>query len=286
MFLIINDYLHHKNREGLEAMLRHLNMEFTYGTQEDISNDKYKIIYSPANPVDIHKYPEKIYIFGPHFCVLPSDNDKISRIDYNQKNVIFLCLSKWNYDVYNSYNLKINMISIPFPVNTEKFNEVEQIDKKEVLLYFKGRHPNDYQILIDKIKKKAITNIKIFSYTHKYEENDFIDHIQKSKFAIVVDAHESQGFAIQEMLSSNLPLFVWNVTRLNQEYGFNYPPFPATSIPYWDERCGEFFNEIHEFDDKFDLFLNKLDTYKPREYVMENLSVKICSERFRKLFDI
>jgi len=44
MFLIINDFLHHKNREGLEAMLRYLNIDFDYGNETDIGNDKYKII--------------------------------------------------------------------------------------------------------------------------------------------------------------------------------------------------------------------------------------------------
>ena len=102
MFLIINNFLHHKNREGLEAMLTYLNIDFTYGSELDVSNDKYKIIYSPANPIDIHKYPNKFYIFGPHFCVLPSDNNKFDSINNNQKNLVFLLLSKWCYDIFNS----------------------------------------------------------------------------------------------------------------------------------------------------------------------------------------
>ena len=286
MFLIINNYIHHKNREGLEALLTYLNINFTYGSEADVSNDKYKIIYSAANPIDIHKYPNKFYIFGPHFCVLPSDNNKIDSINFNQHNLVFIILSKWCYDIYKSYDLKINLLPIPFPVNTIKFNEVEGLERSEVLIYFKGRSPDDFQFLMEKIKNKGITNYRIFSYSHRYDENDFIQHIQKSKYGIVLDAHESQGFAIEEMMSCNLPLFVWSVTTFNQEYGCNYPPYPATTIPYWDERCGEYFHESHEFDDKFELFLSKLDIYKPRDYVIENLSVKVCAERFKKLFDI
>ena len=67
---------------------------------------------------------------------------------------------------------------------------------------------------------------------------------------------------------------------MNQEYGQKYIDFPATCIPYWDNRCGEYFYNINEFQEKFTIFLNKLDSYKPREYIFENLSMDICEKKF------
>jgi len=104
--------------------------------------------------------------------------------------------------------------------------------------------------------------------------------LQNSKFGIWLGRHESQGFALEEALSCNVPLLVWNVTSMNQEYGLNYPDIKATTIPYWDERCGEYFYDFEELDNTFNLFISKLDTYKPREYVLENLSVEVCQEKF------
>ena len=52
---------------------------------------------------------------------------------------------------------------------------------------------------------------------------------------MILDAHESQGFAIQEALFA-IP-FVWNVSSMSQEEGARYQPIPATSIPYWDNSC-------------------------------------------------
>ena len=67
---------------------------------------------------------------------------------------------------------------------------------------------------------------------------------------------------------------------MNQEYGSRYDDIPATTIPYWDERCGAYFHKDDEFEDKFNLFLSKLADYKPREYIMEQLSFDKCEERF------
>ena len=140
--------------------------------------------------------------------------------------------------------------------------------------------------IINELNNRNIINFRIFSYEHKYDELDFIRHIQISKYGIVIDAHETQGFAIEEMLSCNLPLLVWNVKSLNQEINNNnYPDFPATSIPYWDDRCGEVFYDSTEFEMKFKLFIDNLEKYKPREFIKDNLSIEICAEKLVKLIN-
>ena len=106
---------------------------------------------------------------------------------------------------------------------------------------------------------------------------------------IVLGRHESQGFAIEEALSCNVPLLVWSVTLRKKEYPYRneYQNIKSnvTTIPYWDERCGEFFLEKEELEETFNKFINKLNTYKPRDYILENLSVKKCSENFEELIN-
>jgi glycosyltransferase involved in cell wall biosynthesis len=123
-------------------------------------------------------------------------------------------------------------------------------------------------------------NYRIFGYIQRYNEKDYIEYLQKSKFGIWVGAHESQGFALQEALSCNVPLLVWNIKSMNQEYGSNYNDIPATSIPYWDERCGDVFYNENEMEDTFKRFNSRLYNYKPREFILENLSMEVCEIKF------
>ena len=67
---------------------------------------------------------------------------------------------------------------------------------------------------------------------------------------------------------------------MNQEYNLNYPDIPATTIPYWDDRCGEYFTDIQELPDVYNKFISKLNDYKPREFILEKLSMEKCEKIF------
>ena len=71
MNLLIVDSFHHKNQIGLNMIIKELNINYKYGTMNDIAD--YDLIYSPNNPIDTSKYPNKKFIFGPHFSVFPDN---------------------------------------------------------------------------------------------------------------------------------------------------------------------------------------------------------------------
>jgi len=280
-FLVLSSNFHFKNKIGLINILNYLQWQYHFGNINDINN--YDIIYSPDKPVDVSKYPTKIFIFGPQFSVFP--DNKINLINNNYNNSIYIQPSKWAADVW--INMGINNIPIlpfPFPVDTYKFNIKENVPRDKVFIYFKHRNPQDLQLLELFVKKQNIT-YRIFNYDNKYQEEDYLNYLQHSKFGIILDAHESQGFAIEEALSCNVPLLVWNTRTMNQEYRSSYTSIPCTTIPYWDERCGEYFYDINELDNKYNTFINDLNKYEPRQFILENLSSNKCGEKLVNLIN-
>ena len=279
ILLYKNENAHHKNKNALQKYknIQFINVE-SLDNITDISD--YDCVLSLCYPIDISKYPNTLFIFGPHFSVFP--DEKINSIKH--KNSIYIQPSDWVRDLWincdngNMCNgLKIK--SLPFGVETEKFKELKPLqERNKVFLYYKHREQSELNFLTHFLDSKKII-YKIFSYDWRYSEEEYLQYLQESKYAIILDAHESQGFATQEALSCNVPLFVWNVNSFSQEVGTNYPDFPATSIPYWDERCGEFFYNTEEIEKKFELFLSKLETYQPRNYILENLSMEVCEKR-------
>ena len=72
---------------------------------------------------------------------------------------------------------------------------------------------------------------------------------------------------------------------MSQEYNSTYTDYPFTTISYWHERCGEDFYESTEFENTYNKFINKLEKYKPREYILENLTDEKCSKNFINLIE-
>jgi hypothetical protein len=293
MLLIINNWIHHKNKEGLEKICKYINLDFIYGSMDDLEKDvkrKFKIIYNSAVAIDIDKYDKRDgirnWIFGPHFSVFP--DSKLDLINKQQSNLFYIMPSQWCIDIWkNHFNVKINMKSITFPVDTDKFNQKYDINDKNrniVIIYYKRRNPKELDILLELCYNNNL-NVKIFDYVYGYDEKNFINNLHICKYAFILDAGESQGFAIEEMMASNIPLLVWNIRNLSQEYGENsYDPYESTSIPYWDDRCGEVFYEENELLSTYQLFIKKMEEgkYKPRDYIIENLSIEKCALRFKE----
>ena len=107
------------------------------------------------------------------------------------------------------------------------------------------------------------TLIKYGSYL--LEDKEFINILNNTKYAIWLSAHETINIHLLETLSCNIPIFVWDVTKMSQE--LNYPYIyekiknKVTSIPYWDSRCGTVILKKEELISKLKEFLEKLELF-------------------------
>ena len=270
--LIIGNF-HHKNKSGLFEMLTKNNVDFELGDNSLI--DDFDVIYSPSNPIDTSEYPGKKFIFGPHFSTFM--DTRLQIINNIYQNAIYIQPSIWAKDAWtNQPHIPIKVQ--PFPVNTSRFCPIDN-KKTKVFIYFKRRKQSELDIIENFCINKGYDPI-IFNYLKKYNEDDYLNVLQNSMFGIILDAHESQGFAIQEALSCNVPLLVWSATSMEQEEGSHFPPIEATTIPYWDDRCGEVFTNECDLEQTFETFISKFGQYKPRDYIMENLSIEPCYNIF------
>ena len=283
--LYVNTWMHPKNHHSIKSYKKVTLYEINNVALIDTFDlSMFDCVYSPSSPINVEKYPNTKFLFGPHFSVFPEKNqmDIIRR-----NNVIYTQPSKWAAKTWRDNDLckNIRVEPLPFGVDTEKFKNTSSEEKDCVFIYFKNRDPKLLNIMKTFLMSVGIKKCVIFNYTLKYEENTYIEYLKKSKYGIWIGTHESQGFALQEALSMGVPLLVWNVMSMNEEYRSNYADIPATTIPYWDERCGEYFTNLQDLPNTFNLLISKIDTYKPREYVLEKLSMDVCEKRLIELID-
>tara|TARA_Y100000389_G_scaffold135917_1_gene133451 strand:+ start:1406 stop:2245 length:840 start_codon:yes stop_codon:yes gene_type:complete len=274
--LIIGNF-HHKNKIGLELLLKHLNYNYKFGNINDIP--QYDLIFMPTHPVNTSNYPNKKFIFGNHFSVFPTN--KLSLINNIYKNSVYIQPSKWVCELWKPAEKFVPIKILPFPVEIKKFKPNNK-KRTKVFIYFKYRMEKELNFIKSFLQNKNI-EFRIFDYKKKYPQDEYIKYLQESKYGIWLGAHESQGFALEEALAINVPLLVWNVKYMSQEVRSNYEDIFATTIPYFDKSCGEYFYKESEFSNKYSEFISKLNTYNPRKFILNNLNVKQCAD---KLLDI
>ena len=90
--LLNNTNTHHKNLNAL----RKYNIQLVEINDSNLNNfdlSQFDAVYSPGVPLDVTKYPNTKFIFGPQFSVFPNEN--INMINGIRKNVAYNLLSNW-----------------------------------------------------------------------------------------------------------------------------------------------------------------------------------------------
>ena len=138
----------------------------------------------------------------------------------------------------------------------------------DCLIYHKNRSQEDLEYVKDMLSRRRLTFIQL--QYGSYTQQNFRDALSSVRFCVIIDNTESQGIAIQEMMYANKPLFVWDQPvwdHLGEQYKID-----ATTVPYWDDMCGEKTTERSELSNLLDKFLSKRTSYTPAEYIDRELS--------------
>ena len=96
---------------------------------------------------------------------------------------------------------------------------------------------------------------------------------------VYLSHHETQGIAAQQMMATDVPLFVWDEAGLWQDPG--YAPHrvrfgPVSSMPYWDKRCGAKFAAAGDLSGAFGAFWHGVEAgdYTPRQMIVEQFTLE------------
>ena len=117
-----------------------------------------------------------------------------------------------------------------------------------------------------------------------YEPGAFQAALSRCRAMIFLSAHESQGIAAEEAMASGVPLLAWDPGFVEDPERFKWgqPVIPATSVPYFDERCGLTFRDAAEFATQLPAFLARQSAggFAPRDYILEHLTLEKCARHF------
>jgi len=207
---------------------------------------------------------------GPNICVLPSDMPVVME----QKFKHFITPCDWTRDLCSKWIEKNKIKVWPVGIDTQKFQPLSDAKTLDCLLYLKNRTPSE----IDEAKRileKFHQHYSVLEYG-KYSEGEFLEKIHVSRYCFMLGNTESQGIAVQEMMSCDLPLFVWDKTEWDHR-GEEFK-CSASTVPYWEKVCG--IKTDINIEENFERFLGTVEDYSPRSYIENNFSLEKRASEF------
>ena len=264
----------HKVVDNLIKSLEQEKIEYT------INEEKYEHNFLVQYDATAHEKHSKIEqdttIIGPQVWMFDGYGQFLIENQNYYKKII--APSQWVKDKFiNKFNIPEDKLAV-WPVGIEEFNNIRE-PNYDCLIYFKRREQKELDAVKQFLDNKNLS-YKMVEYG-TYGEDGFKQLVNSAKFCFLINGTESQGIAVQEIMSMGVPIIAWDIKEwLDQGEAYRVP---ATSIPYWDERCGEVFFNIDDLEVTFSKFYATLDQYDPKAFIKDNLSFE-CS--VKTLLDI
>ena len=250
----------------VDNLIKSLEQEkIDYAINEEKYEHNFLIQYDAIAHEKHSKIEQETTIIGPQVWLFDGYGQfLIENQNYYKK---LIAPSQWVKDKFiNKFNLPENKIAV-WPVGIEEFDNVRE-PSYDCLIYFKRRDESELSAIKKFLVNRGLS-YRMIEYGG-YDEIGFRNLVNQAKFCFLINGTESQGIAVQEIMSMGTPIIAWDIKEwLDQGEAYRVP---ATSVPYWDERCGEKFYNVDKLEETFDNFYARINDYDPKAYVKENLS--------------
>ena len=261
----------------VDNLIKSLEQEkIDYAINEEKYEHNFLVQYDATAHEKHSKIEQDTTIIGPQVWMFDGYGQFLIENQSYYKKII--APSEWVKNKFiTKFNLPEDKLAV-WPVGIEEFDNIREVNY-DCLIYFKRRDQSE----LDTVKKFLVSNglsYRMVEYG-TYGEDGFKQLVNSAKFCFLINGTESQGIAVQEIMSMGVPIIAWDIKEwLDQGEAYRVP---ATSIPYWDERCGEVFFNIDDLEVTFSKFYATLEEYEPKVFVKDNLSFE-CSVKI--LLDI
>tara|TARA_R100001443_G_C3317235_1_gene169196 strand:- start:67 stop:933 length:867 start_codon:yes stop_codon:yes gene_type:complete len=262
--------------DNLKASLDQENIP--YAINEEKYKNNFLVHYDYTGHLKHSKLTLETCVIGPQIWSFDEHVNTLRENPHYYKTIV--TPSQWVKDLYvNKCGFPEDKVSV-WPVGIT-LPEYERKKEYGCLVYYKRRDQEELSKVRELLSDRHIP-YNVMEYG-QYSQTALEILAPESDFCFVLNGTESQGIAIQEIMSYNTPMLVWDIESW-EDQGPEWS-VPATSVPYWSDECGERFINIDDMEVTFDRFYSRIGEYNPRKYVEDNLSYKKSIETLLEIFD-
>jgi hypothetical protein len=251
---------------------------FNRGLEKVARNSR--ILWLPEPAIDL--YPDstwelidssKVWI-GPSFDVF---NEKIRERLSHSKRINMLVPSNWVADLMQThYGLDGKRIYTWFAgVNTEFWDGKRHRKPSTLLIYLKSNLSQDELATIIQVASKFELGLQIMKYG-EYRIHEYRRKLRKSVAVVWIGSTESQCIAQFEAWAMDVPTLIRNCQKFDDSN-------LGSPSPYLQPQTGVLTGESKITAAGLIDFLERLDSFAPRNWVLQNATTQISRSNLTKL---
>lgn len=262
---------------NLKAGLDRIGVPYRVNNYRHIKFNPEELACLVGKPHLLDKFPKQTpLLFGTSIYNHPIDDEFLPNRHLIRQ---VLVPSQWVKEMYSA--LWPSLVTVwPVGIDTERWIPSPSSAKDvDVLVYdkiFKDREDYEDALLtpiVEELRRRGLV-VEYLRYG-SYVEWELLALSRRVRSMIYLSSHETQGIAVEQMMSSGIPILAWDPGGDWQslEYLLRGVRFgPVTSVPYWDRRCGVKFTGAADFLPAFNEFWRgvKANAFAPREMIVDN----------------
>ena len=152
----------------------------------------------------------------------------------------------------------------------------------EVLIYLKNLNDIENLRCAEDYLREHKIRFSVLKYGN-YSQHQFKSILNRVSAAIWIGETESQGLALLESWSMNVPTLVLKKETWHNSDGQAHP---ASSAPYMSDLVGQFSNSTSFSEADFKDFFSSLEDFSPRQFISDSFNLISCASNLLKLLEL
>jgi hypothetical protein len=198
-------------------------------------------------------------VAGPFICNFPTEADSVVR----QAHIDCLVFaSEWPRRMFQHFAPDLPGSAVWFAgIDVGRWTPGTNRDR--ALVYDKAKDLGLLEAVTSELHKRSI-EFEVIAWG-QYRQEAYLEVLRRSAFCVFLSRTETQGLAMFEAWSCDVPTMHWNPGEwIYREHRYS----GASSCPYLTPVCGMDFRTPADFAKVLDGFLARRSGFRPREFVL------------------
>lgn len=214
----------------------------------------------------------KRLLAGPNMVELPSDYGSIAaspEVDFYVVNC------DWTKKMYEDDcpTLVGRTVIWPAGVDADYWRPDQGLRRETILIYEKQRKGPVGPVALYKDWMEERGYVVEVIRCGEYSLAEFRAQLQSAQAMVGFVIDESQGIAWAEAWAMDVPTLIWR----NTQNSIRGRPIETSTAPYIAQENGLFFDDLEDFKKIFAQWETMKSSFRPRQWVLENMSDEVCA---------